>query len=94
MEPLLLPKTHWELSEPVPFQTSARIHKDEQRILLATRMSFIVIRFVDQKFTVKERLLSMLTSDKCDALSLTDLVLQELVLIQAKYQVSVMMVPV
>ncbi|KAL0146682.1 hypothetical protein M9458_058022 [Cirrhinus mrigala] len=38
----------------------------------------IVLRYVDQNCSVKERLLSMLTTDKCDALSLSIMVLEEL----------------
>lgn len=38
----------------------------------------IVLRYVDWNCTVKERLLSILTTDKCDALSLTNIVLEEL----------------
>lgn len=38
----------------------------------------IVIHYVDQECTVKEQLLSMLTTVKCDTPSLTDLVLEEL----------------
>ncbi|KAI2658679.1 Zinc finger MYM-type protein 1 [Labeo rohita] len=38
----------------------------------------IVLRYVDQNCSVKERLLSMLTTDKCDALSLSNMVLEEL----------------
>ena len=38
----------------------------------------IVVRYVDQNCTVQERLLLMQTTNKCDALSLINLVLEEL----------------
>lgn len=39
----------------------------------------VIVRYLDDECTVKERLLAMLITDKCDAQSLTDLVLDELV---------------
>ena len=38
----------------------------------------IIIRYVDNDYLVQERLLAMLTTDRCDAHSLADLVLTEL----------------
>lgn len=38
----------------------------------------IVVCYVDQNCTVQERLFSMLTTNKCDALSLVNLVLEDL----------------
>ena len=38
----------------------------------------IIVRYMDKECKVQERLLSMQTTDKCDAQSLTDVVLNEL----------------
>uniref|UniRef100_A0A3B1J476 DUF4371 domain-containing protein n=1 Tax=Astyanax mexicanus TaxID=7994 RepID=A0A3B1J476_ASTMX len=38
----------------------------------------IILRYVDQSYTIRERLLSMVSTKHCDALSLTNVVLEEL----------------